>query len=363
MQHLGMDQSHIIKNHRSAKAMARSSGSPMPDAAYHSAGQEHLISTQGMLVVLAASARHHRKVAKDMRQKVLAILGSLVLKFLGAFTLLFKLGAATDDGCDAGHGREKHLTITNGKFDLQQFQACRLVHKSFHKPLLEMCTAGQRADKQVPLAALVVQLGLAAMCPAAPEETKAAFLSIIVSMACIIEIQRHQPVWTGGAPVGLPVLAGKQKLRRVSLLIKRWMLKRVAADPDLKNPKQAVAGMRLCTAASPSGDASSSGLKGATTRSWNWDEMYQYLASMRKHFAKARSLSVAMDATRLGGHDVLYAAVYSSDLMLGAWLPAQVASERTCTQEQSFHVIRGSALVMYVNRMARFLPRGARIEG
>lgn len=326
MQHLGMGQGHIIKNHKSARAMARSSGSPIADAAYHSAGQEHLISTQGMLAVLAASARPHRKVAKDMRPKVLAILGGLILKFLGAFTFVFGLGAATDDGPDSGSGNRKQITITKGKFDLQQFLACRLVHKGFHKSLLEMCTAEQRADKQVPLAALVVQLGLAAMCPLAPEGTKAAFLSIVVAMADIIEIQRHGPVWTHGAPVGLPVLAGRQKLRRVSLLIKRWMLKKVAADPDLSNPKQAVAGMRLCTAAPPSGDASSFGLKGATTRSWNWDEMFQYLASMRKQFAKARSLSVALDATRLGGHDVLYAAVYSSDLMLGAWLPAQVAS-------------------------------------
>ena len=116
--------------------------------------------------------------------------------------------------------------------------------------------------------------------------------------------------------------------------------------------------MRLCTAASPSGDAASSGLKGATTRSWNRDEMYQYLASMRKHFAKARPLSVAMDATRVGGHDFLYAAVYSSDLMLGAWLPAQVASKRTYAQEHPFHVIRGSALVMYVNRMAKVFAKG-----
>lgn len=98
MQHLGMDQSHIIKNRRSANAMARSSGFPVPDAAYHSAGQEHLISTQGMPAVLAAPARPHRKVAKDMRPKVLAILGSLILKSLEAFTFLFKLGAATDMG-------------------------------------------------------------------------------------------------------------------------------------------------------------------------------------------------------------------------------------------------------------------------
>ena len=322
IEQLGLSRSHLQKNHKALKAGAKHAPEGLDNDTYLAAVHEHCVSTQGMFVVLASLAKPHRKVSKDMSLAVLRVLGLIIQTFMGSHTcqvMLLEAGAGFDP-----YPEGVELDITRGKFGLQQLSDSRALPQALIKSMLGSCTTEQKVSKEIPLEALIVALGREAMKPSASAIVKAALCSITAGVAGIIEIQRGEPVWTSAKPTDLPSLFAKGKRRRSSQHLRRFIMKRVASDKRVKSHQQAIAGASLCGPGPNEDGVVHAGMSGCSTKHWDWQEMYQYLASCRMSFSTAGPLVISMDATRLGGSEVLYLAAFSTGIMQGAWLPAQV---------------------------------------
>jgi hypothetical protein len=323
LQGLGLSKTHLQKNHKALKAGAKVKSIGMPNSVFLQAVHEHCFSTQGLLIVLASLARPHRRSTKDIATAVLRVLGLIIGKFMGGSTChtlpILQGGPLCDDdrlSC--------LLSVTDGFFCVQQLIDSRVLPKSFTKAFLRKCTAMQRATKQVSFALLLVELGRAAMNSRVHEQIKSALVSITGGVAGIIEIQRYEPVWTAAQPTCLPTLATKTRVRRISEHMRRFVMKKVTKDRDVKDAKQAVAGARMLATGSATEEGYDATLQGCSTKRWDWQEMFQYMCTTRMLFSRTRSLGISMDATRLAGGETLYLAVYSTATMQGSWLPAQV---------------------------------------
>ena len=144
---------------------------------------------------------------------------------------------------------------------------------------------------------------------------------LIISMAQIIEVTRYDShIWLDDELLGTPIMrTAKGKCRKISREYKMAVIRAVAAEPQLQNPKAAMAGMKIW------GKRKKGTLAAKNRgRGWDWDVFFGHMSSGWALMPRVGSICMTTDAVWLSGEDTSYYNFLDPISDVNVWSPVQV---------------------------------------
>jgi len=145
-------------------------------------------------------------------------------------------------------------------------------------------------------------------------------------LADAVECTRSHSMWAETSPLALGVLpSASQRPRRLPSGFRQAVASTVAEQPSLRKPQQLLACVKALTdtgAMQPG--LGSHALQPQSGANMAKHTVYQYLLAGRELGSRTRHASLALDATRVSGDEVMSLAFFSCDQKEAMWLPAQV---------------------------------------